>query len=408
MLEENMLVANILKESSSFIKEDNMCQKILGGENGKIQSSFQEEVERSNEFLAGIMGESFFNIQANKNKGFVHSAKQQVKDLKVPVQKKAAGEIPVVKEDDDKMPEGYSMVGMQLFKNNPGGSTHITTKNAETPYEVEHAVERYISDVMSADKLPTEAPKHFSPAAKSYYERKHGKPVVKEGYQGPGCRDKKYKIYIDGEYFMKTDCPDSVIDLQIKPEWNVDDVEWDDDAGKVMVTTKPDVEESFTPRQKKVMECINKMMKRSSLLAESKLSVEQRKAAYFISERIVPVMATLLEDFEDDFGAGTPHSEEPKVEIGMPKDAEGNEGEDNEDEHEDNEEEASDKLHTIVQALRTIADKVMEPALKDEISGYADEIENDVLPSYDDEDEDEGSEDEEIKEPEVKEPELGM
>jgi len=82
---------------------------------------------------------------------------------------------------------------------------------------------------------------------------------VKEGYQGPGSRDEKWKIYINGEFYIKTDSPDSVIDLEIEQEWNVTDVEWDSEKLEIYVTTSPDeveegscgvngVKEDFAPR----------------------------------------------------------------------------------------------------------------------------------------------------------------
>jgi hypothetical protein len=67
------------------------------------------------------------------------------------------------------------------------------------------------------------------------------RPLRKEGYTGPGERGEPWTIFIDGEYFLKTTHPDSVIDLQIEPEFNVVDTHWDSDKNEIHITTGEDI-----------------------------------------------------------------------------------------------------------------------------------------------------------------------
>jgi hypothetical protein len=50
-----------------------------------------------------------------------------------------------------------------------------------------------------------------------------------------------YKIFIDGEYFYRTAYPESVIDLQIAFECNIEDVTWNNEECEIYIqTTEPE------------------------------------------------------------------------------------------------------------------------------------------------------------------------
>lgn len=139
----------------------------------------------------------------------------------------------VKSEAKEMLPSGYSSVNSELFKRGTGDGSRITTKSARTPFEAKWVVDRHVSDVMSANDLPKEAPSYFSDAAKKYYDEKYGK------------------------------------------------------------------------KENKVESLINLMLDRALMLAES-TSIEARKVAYFINERFIPILETLIEADEksDDAEAG--------------------------------------------------------------------------------------------------------
>jgi hypothetical protein len=54
-----------------------------------------------------------------------------------------------------------------------------------------------------------------------------------------GRLENEVKIYIDGEFCCKTDCPESTIDLQLSHEFDIKDVDYSNlHNGKVYITTE--------------------------------------------------------------------------------------------------------------------------------------------------------------------------
>ena len=144
----------------------------------------------------------------------------------------------------------------------------------------------------------------------------------------------------------------------------------------------------------KILESIKKMMKSSKKLSESKTSSQQRKLAYFMSERFVPVLASTLvewEAIEPDMGMTPP--EAPAMDDVVDMEPKGDEAPELEDD-------AAEKIQSVIDALDVLSDKVTEPEVKDEIQGHIDSL-KDVVGDIEGEEGDEG-EGEEGNEPEEK------
>jgi hypothetical protein len=143
----------------------------------------------------------------------------------------------------------------------------------------------------------------------------------------------------------------------------------------------------------KILESIKKMMKSSKKLSESKTSRQQRKLAYFMSERFVPVLASTLVEWdaiEPDMGMTPPEAPAMDAVVDM---------EPKVDEVPELEDDAAEKIQSVIDALDTLADKVTEPEVKDEIQDHIDSL-KDVVGDIEGE---EGKEDSEGDEPESEE-----
>lgn len=127
-----------------------------------------------------------------------------------------------------------------------------------------------------------------------------------------------------------------------------------DDEGNVL---KNDSEEKESKKEK-VESLINLMLDRSLKLAEGK-NIQARKVAYFISERFIPTLETLIEAEEKD--------EEPKEELSI--------------------EDYQEVLSKVQKGLETLLDKVTDEAIQKDLQKYLDTIEDMLDPDEDEEDE---------------------
>lgn len=362
LTEENEIAFEIMHKNK--VGSSPLAVKICGGEGKLVESAFQRELQEINsevtKAVKSNLTENWFGFANYSGLPNKVEAKEEVKAEEEPAYLKDKSHRNVKPKEEDLLAD---LMGHKIGNPMTGATKYLYQKAMayiQKGYKATDALKKAkgeVSESMKEDK-----------GSWQYFDNKQqAKKAVKEWLKDY-TSGKPQKVEVDTDDDLKISSGSKTVSVvNMGDKWATSDL-----SSKHFIIPK---------KESKVESLINLMLDKSLMLAET-TNTEARKVAYFLSERFIPTLETLVEAKEDD--EMEPMDKGDKEEKGE------------KEEKELSPEEAKKVLAKVQKGLETLLGKVTDEEIQKDIQKYIDTVEDILDP---DEDEEEGEkESEEPKE----------